>query len=367
MSRAISPPRIAVLFKVVTFFLVGCAEPGPWTAAELSAQDEDGLTLLHRGARDGERRVVAALLTQGAIHSVKDNQDRTPLHWAAIFGHPSVAELLIDAGASVEARSWYDLTPLHWAAMRDRPAVMDVLIARGASLGATDFYGRTPLHVAASPTTVKLLLAVGAPLEALDHERMTPLHWVRTEGAAKTLINAGANATIEARDGRRPIDMVIAANDDGPQELLIFPGAARMRTDSSELELRLASVTDRPLSALSLAVESHAVEVEVPAPIEVLNPGQVRDVVLPMRRLAGVPPGVHLLRVTISEGERRRADVELRVDTRLEITPEDRGMTRVGTLRVQRAPGGLQWLAYGSAPLLLLLAWVFLRWRKNRR
>ncbi len=348
--------------------LAGCAAPGPWTAEQIAARDPQGMTLLHRAARDGERRVVAALLEQGAAVTTRDGQDRTPLHWAAIGGHPRVVEQLLDAGASPAARSWFDLSPLHWAAMLDRPAVMDRLIARGANLGATDFYGRTPLHLAASPTAVKILLAAGAPLDALDHNGMSPLHWVRTEGGAKALIDAGANAARVARDGRRPIDMVIAANDDGPQELLIFPaaGRARLRAERGALGLRLASVTDRALLELSIAADSHAAAIEVPEPIDVLHPGQVREVTLTLRRLAQVPEGEHLLRVTIAEEGRRRVEIELSVDTRAGLTPEDRGMTRVGTVQVQSASGGLEWLAYGSAPVALLVAWAITRWRKSR-
>ncbi|MBW2530570.1 MAG: ankyrin repeat domain-containing protein [Deltaproteobacteria bacterium] len=347
--------------------LCSCAEYGPWSPAELAAHGPDGLTLLHRAARDGHAGLARALVSQGADVSAGDDQERTPLHWAAIAGEPAIARHLLDSGARIEARSWYDLTPLHWAAMRGRPAIVETLIARGADLGATDFYGRTPLHLAADATAVKLLLSVGAPLDALDHQGMSPLHWVRTEGGAKALIDAGANAALEARDGRRPIDMVIAANDDGPQELLVFPeGHARVRGERGRLSVRLASVTERPMRDLTIAGESHAATVEAPEPIEVLNPGQVRDVALSLRRRAQVPEGEHLLMVTIAEAGRQRAGIELRIDTRAGTTPEDRGMTRVGTVQVQSAPGGLQWLAYGSAPLVLLVAWAIARWRKRR-
>jgi hypothetical protein len=348
--------------------LVACAEPGPFTAEQLAARDEVGMTMLHRAARDGDRRLVRALLSQGADVTAKDGQERTPLHWAAIAGKAAVVPMLLDAGARLEARSWYDLTPLHWAATRGRAAALETLIARGAEIAATDFYGRTPLHLAADATTVKLLLSLGAPLEARDHDGLSPLHWVRTEGGAKALIDAGANAALAARDGRRPIDMVIAANDDGPQELLIFPEArARVRGEIGQLSLRLASVTERPLSELSIAARSHAARTEGPVGIEVLQPGQVRDLTLTLHRLAQIPDGEHLLMVTITEAGRRRAAIELRVDTRPGVTPEDRGMTRVGTVQVQSAPGGLQWLAYGSAPLVLLLAWLYARWRRRER
>jgi hypothetical protein len=350
---------VARLVMVVSLQAACAPHAGP--------REEYGGAPLHLAAGAGEGARVEALLEEGAGVGARDRYDRTPLHWAAAAGRAGACALLLDAGAELEARAWYDLTPLHWASMRNELAVMDLLIRRGALLDARDFYGRTPLHVAASDAAVKVLLEAGATLEPRDDLGMTPLHTVRTEGGAQTLLNAGADPAARARDRRRPTDMTIAANDDGPQELVLFPGAAHARLPgaTAAFDLLLVSVADRPLRELAVAGESHAVAIEPPAVLPALHPGQVTRTRLVLNRIESEPPGEHIMTVTLSEGGRRRVEIELPVDTRTGVTPEDRGMTRVGTVQVRSAPSGLQWLAYGSAPLLLFFLWLIARARKR--
>lgn len=349
------------------FSVSGCQDTGPWTPETLRAQDTEGMTLLHRAALVGHGRTITAALEQGADFHAKDRCERTPLHWAAIAGHAQVAKRLIGAGANVEIGAWFDLRPLHWASLLGNAKVVEVLVASGAEIEAPDFYGRTALHLAADAPTMKTLLGFGARVDAVDHHGMTPLHLVRSEGGAKALMIAGADAMVRARDGRRPVDMVTAAND-GPPEVLLLPSRSyiRLRGETTELEVTVASTTATALPELNLAASSHAAEFVVrPALMEQLEPGQVKRFRIVAKRLQGVPEAEHTATLVLGQGQRPLASFELRIDNRREETPEDRGMTRLGNIKIEAAPGKLHYIAYGSTPLLLLVLWLLTTRRKK--
>jgi ankyrin repeat protein len=59
---------------------------------------------------------VKLLLRAGADVTLQDGEGSTPLHKAAFSGQATSAALLIQAGADVEAQDREDGTPLHNAA-----------------------------------------------------------------------------------------------------------------------------------------------------------------------------------------------------------------------------------------------------------
>ncbi len=357
--------RTGSRWSLFLLLATACRAGPPPTPAELTWRDADGLTALHHAARQGRTGRARLLLDHGAAIDATDRQERTPLHLAAIGGHTRTTRLLIERGAALERRAWFDLTPLHVAAMLGHAQVVDLLLARGAALEATDFYGRTPLHLAADNATVKTLLARGARLGATDHDGRTPLHLVRNEGAAKALVDAGADALATARDGQRPLDMTIAVSEAAPT-LLVFPGAGavRLRGERATLTLEVHNVSAETVREVGLLAESHAALVDVtPASLPAVYPGQIARFALAFARRLEVEPGEHLARLAVVAGGARRVELQLPLDSRRELTPEDQGMIRVGTVRVQAAPEPWQYVAYGSGPLVLLALWLLGRRR----
>ena len=73
---------------------------------KLNTTEEDGgMPLLRRAARNGHERGVKLLLDTGKVDvDSKDSQyGRTPLSWAAAKEHKAVVKLLLDTGST---RQW---------------------------------------------------------------------------------------------------------------------------------------------------------------------------------------------------------------------------------------------------------------------
>jgi len=70
------------------------------SGADVDHRDEQGLTLLHRAARDNRLTVVKALLEGGARVDGADLAGDTPLHYAVAAEHVDVVDALVEAGAS---------------------------------------------------------------------------------------------------------------------------------------------------------------------------------------------------------------------------------------------------------------------------
>lgn len=278
--------------------------------------------------------------------------------------------MLVDAGANVEARAYFDMTPLHWAALLGRHHAMDRLIARGANIEATTFYGMTPLHLAATPQAIKILLAAGAKVDARDHHGMTPLHFVRSEGGAMALLNAGANPTARAQNGRRPIDMVAAVNAGTPR-LFVFPdnGVVRLRGDSAVAGIQVVNVSAESMAEVRVTATSSIVDTTVePGALRPLYPAQFATLRVHVRRRPEKAPGEYALRLVLdSEEPAALVQTDLRLDTRTQETPEDRGMLRVGQVTARAAPPRWQYLVYGLAPIALMVIFLLSRRSNGHR
>ncbi|MBA8757360.1 MULTISPECIES: ankyrin repeat domain-containing protein [Wolbachia] len=201
------------------------------------------LTLLYLATKDGCKKVVEALISNGADVNTKDMNGLTPLYWAAKIGHKEVVNALIKAGAGVNinAKSKKEQTSLHRAAETGRTGAINALLAKGADIDAIDDNGETPLRLAIKNGHTK---AVNALLEAEefnintsdglwnygwallhcvianDHKKIvevliaskasvntksengwTPLHWAAENGytdAINALLAAGAD--VDVRD-----------------------------------------------------------------------------------------------------------------------------------------------------------------------
>jgi len=363
----VRPRHLSAVIGVL-LALGACSRPPVPTKAELSARDAAGQTAAHRAARDGRARELAALLDAGADLELPDDQGRTALHWAAIGGSTDAARLLLDRGARVAARAHYDMTPLHWAALAGQPKVAAILLARGAELSARNLFGMTPLHLAGDPKVVRALVEAGAAVEATDMFGMTPLHWAWTEGAAQALIDAGANVFARARDGRQPVRMTVAGNEQLALALA-YPEHDRVRLRATQVSLGvvLRSVAAESVTAVRLETGHPDLDVTVTPPmIARLEPAQLTRFELAVTRRAGgaVESGSLPLRFIDGEG-RLLAGLELKIDARQFETPEDRGMVQVSGVTLRPTPAWWQYLAYAAAPAVLVVAWAVLRSRRR--
>ena len=78
--------------------------------------DEEGLSLLHWNAKEGNTETIQTLLKKGADIEIKDRENgSTPLLWACQNGHLNVVKILLQNVANKFATSKRGNTVLHFA------------------------------------------------------------------------------------------------------------------------------------------------------------------------------------------------------------------------------------------------------------
>ncbi|MGL5028716.1 MAG: ankyrin repeat domain-containing protein [Wolbachia pipientis] len=140
---------------------------------DIDAQDENGLTFLHRAAANNNEESVKLFVTRGAKVDVQDKDELTPLHYAVTYGYVEIAEYLIDNGAGVDAQDKDGVTPLHYAAAKSAKESVKLLIKRKANVNAQDKDGHTPLYFAVAKDNkelAKLLIKYGADRSLIKDE-----------------------------------------------------------------------------------------------------------------------------------------------------------------------------------------------------
>jgi len=183
---------------------------------DINAKDENGWTLLHEAAYEGDTEFVEMLLAKGADVNVTNDAGLTPLYYA-VKENNVTTELLLAKGADVEVRNVSGQTVLHTAAEAGNTDVVRMLLAKGADVNATDKHGFTPLHLAVgkgSSGVAEVLLANGAQVNAKDKNGWTALSYaVLNSNAAMVefLLTKGADVNVKDRNGETPMDLATDA------------------------------------------------------------------------------------------------------------------------------------------------------------
>ncbi len=245
---------------------------GPLLAASVAAEQPD-LRLID-AVRDGDRRVVRALLEEPVDVNARQPDGATALHWAAYLDDLDTAQLLIAAGAVADASNELGATPLYLACENGSAALVRMLLAAGATAEAVLPSGETALMTASrtgSIGAVEALLAHGADVQAREStEGQTALMWAvsqRHPKVVEALLNAGAD--VHARSRVRPVvtahsprtssEGAVVVVDEGGYSPLLF--AARSG-DAASAELLLAAGADpndtAPAGTSALVVAAHS-------------------------------------------------------------------------------------------------------------
>lgn len=157
-------------------------------------------TPLIKAVREGDVKMVSALLQRRADVNATMADGTTALQWAVHRNDVATVDRLIRAGAQVNATNVFGMSPLSMAAENASVAVVERLLEAGANPDTTLPGGETVLMTAArtgNPQVVKALLAHAANVNAREHTRdQTALMWAASEGnaaAVKLLIEARAD------------------------------------------------------------------------------------------------------------------------------------------------------------------------------
>ncbi|WP_338976824.1 MULTISPECIES: ankyrin repeat domain-containing protein [unclassified Wolbachia] len=213
------------------------------------------LTLLYLATRDGCKKVVEALISNGADVNTKDMNGLTPLYWAAKIGHKEVVNALIKAGAGVNinAKSKKEQTSLHRAAETGHTGAINALLAKGADIDAIDDNGETPLRLAIKNGHTK---AVNALLEAEEFNINTSdglwnygwalLHWVIANDHKKiveVLIASKASVNTKSENGWTPLHLAAEnGHTDAVNALLAAEADVNLQNARGKTPLHWATV-----------------------------------------------------------------------------------------------------------------------------
>ncbi|WP_341814953.1 ankyrin repeat domain-containing protein [Wolbachia endosymbiont (group A) of Chalcis sispes] len=99
---------------------------------DIDAQDENGLTFLHRAAANNNEELAKLLIKHRADVDARNRDKHTPLHYAAVHGYVEIAKYLIDNGANVNAQDQDEHIPLYFAVTNDNKELAKLLIKHGA-------------------------------------------------------------------------------------------------------------------------------------------------------------------------------------------------------------------------------------------
>lgn len=120
-------------------------------AAQLTARDKYGFTLLHWACDRGQESTAALLLARGAdINAVEKRLfKRTPLLLAALSGNSTLVQLLLRHGANTAAADYKGWRAVHCAAHAGSIDALRALVAAGARLDELTKRNESVLHLAA--------------------------------------------------------------------------------------------------------------------------------------------------------------------------------------------------------------------------
>ena len=168
---------------------------------EVNRRDENTeTTALDEAVKNGNRKIVRALLDAGAEVNARSDYGRTALMWLDEDATEELVWDLIAAGAKINLKDKGGDTALILAAAWSQPDVLRALLNAGAKVNAKNEYGETALMKAASEgdlESVNLLIGSGAEINrknnngetalklAEDHEHLEVVQQLEAYSASK--------------------------------------------------------------------------------------------------------------------------------------------------------------------------------------
>jgi ankyrin repeat protein len=208
--------------------------------ADLALSPEEfsaGCSLLQRAALNDQAGMEELLKARPAHVNFRDYDRRTALHVAASEGHLAICQFLIERGARINRSDRWGGSPLDDAHRHRHTDIIRYLREKGASTGSGNRL--TNLIKAAADgdiDEVQMIVQCAArtvtdklDINKGDYDKRTAMHLAAGEGndkIVKLLCEAGADANVEDRWMRRPLDDAIQGGHQACVEILESFGAA---------------------------------------------------------------------------------------------------------------------------------------------
>jgi cytohesin len=197
----------------------------PLFAGTALAADTGKLSLAE-AAKQGNREVVASLLSKRGEEDLGGAEGTDALIWAATRNDGQMADLLLRAGADPKGANEYGATALYAAAASTDPAITVRLLAAGADPNAHLLSGETPLMEAARRGNLETVRAQEV------NGGQTAQMWAISErhaAAAEALVRGGAD--IGTRSKRGSTALMFAAQQSDPSYTRMLLAAAANPND----------------------------------------------------------------------------------------------------------------------------------------
>jgi ankyrin repeat protein len=223
------------------------------TALDLAFQDKNQVNyaqtasvLIRRGGSTStanELYTSFAPAVQSRNYNLRRSDGTTPLQYASSMGYIGYVSWLLVQGADINMKGASGSTALIEAARTGQIAVMQELLDSGADPNAEDASGNTCLHLAVPPDKqseqFKLLIDYGADVNLKDDHGDSPLHILieldRSPDNARLLLDAGADLTIHNIDGKTPLYTAVENERDEMIRLLLDYDANIFDADNNGL------------------------------------------------------------------------------------------------------------------------------------
>ncbi|MBM3886810.1 hypothetical protein FJ364_02665 [Candidatus Dependentiae bacterium] len=156
-------------------------------------RDDQGNSLLHMAAREGEHIIVKFLIEANVIDvNTLNNKQQTPLHLAVVEKKPenyTIVQMFINAHANLIAKDFQGNTPLHYVTLMRGSLVSAKLLidANPLVVNQQNLQGYTPLYLAAAAKNqdiVAALLDAHADVMLIGENKETAWHIAFKRGYA---------------------------------------------------------------------------------------------------------------------------------------------------------------------------------------
>lgn len=196
--------------------------------ADVNLQDSEGKTALMLASWAGNKEIAFLLVDNRAYVNLADKEGKTALMIALRETNGDIAKFLISKGANINIKDNFGNTPLLYALIEKLPDLSGLLILKGADIFVKNKDGSTPLIYAAgngNREIVELIVSNGVDVGSKNEALMIAV-WSGQKDAAGILISNGASVNFNnGYQGKTPLMAASERGEYETAELLISAGA----------------------------------------------------------------------------------------------------------------------------------------------